>query len=46
MKAFKKPIEVKFSIYKSDGVEQTKEGLANYSKGDYRMIGVKVKFGQ
>lgn len=40
MKWFKKPIEVKFSVYETDGVESTREGSAPYEKGDYRMVGV------
>jgi hypothetical protein len=39
-KAFKKPLDVKFSIYETDGKEKTKEGDASYKKGDYRMVGV------
>ena len=39
-KAFKKPVDVLFSIYKESGTESTKEGPANYEKGDYRMVGV------
>jgi len=40
MKAFKKAIEVKFSIYDKDGTEETKEGPVEYFKGEYRMVGV------
>ncbi len=40
MKWFKKPIEVKFEIYETSGVEQTKEGEASYDAGDYKMTGV------
>lgn len=39
-KAFKKPVDVKFSVYKTSGTEKTKEGPAPYDKGDYRMVGV------
>lgn len=40
MKWFKKPIEVKFDVYWSSGEEQTKEGMAPYEAGDYKMTGV------
>lgn len=40
MKWFKKPIEVKFEIYKDSGIENTKEGEAPYEEGDYKMTGV------
>jgi len=40
MKAIKKIIETKFSIYKKDGIEKTKDGSVKYKAGDYRMVGV------
>jgi hypothetical protein len=39
-KAFKKPVDVQFTIYDHAGTENTKEGKVSYKKGDYRMVGV------
>lgn len=38
-KAFKKAIDVKFSIYSKNGTQETKEGPVDYVRGDYRMVG-------
>lgn len=40
MKYYKGVIEVQYSVYTDNGNENTKEGIAPYEAGDYRMIGV------